>query len=172
MTIQFIFIALFAVNLLLIWLAANKALSWHRLPGTFIFVLLPLFTALFDQPRFELDYFWWRIAGMFAIIFGIGLVSWTKFTLRKLIVRLGEPPRELCLSGPFQYVRHPLYLGLIFVFVGWWWAWAAVYAFYFGMLILVLVWIQGYLEEKVILEGKFGDRYREYRQKTGMFWVK
>lgn len=65
-----------------------------------------------------------------------------------------------------------MYLGLIFVWVGWWWVWAAVYSFYFGMFILALAWIQGYLEEKLVLEKKFGDKYREYRRQTGMFWVK
>ena len=75
-------------------------------------------------------------------------------------------------DGPFAFVRHPVYLGLVFIFVGWWWAWAAVYAFYFGMFILALIWINAYLEEKIILMKAFGQKYSEYKQQTGMFWVK
>ena len=72
----------------------------------------------------------------------------------------------------YSIVRHPQYLGLIVIWVGWWWVWAAVYAFDFGMFILVLTWIEAYLEEKFILEKLFGDKFREYRRQTGMFWIK
>ncbi len=170
MGIQILFVCLFALNLLLIWL--SEKFPWYRLPGSFIFTFLPLLPVFFDQPRFELDYFWWRVAGAALIILGIALVVWAKSVVGKVLTSLGETPGELTTSGPYQFFRHPMYLGLIFVWVGWWWVWAAVYSFYFGMFILALAWIQGYLEEKLVLEKKFGDKYREYRRQTGMFWVK
>lgn len=159
MLIQGVFVAVFALNLWLLWLLGK--LIWYRIFGNFLLACLPLLTVFFDQPRFELDFFWWRIAGIFAILAGTCLLAWVKFS-----------PRKQINSGPYLYVRHPAYLGLIFIFVGWWWAWAAVYSFYFGMFILVLVWIQGYLEEKLILEKQFGEEYSEYRRQTGMFWIK
>ena len=107
MTIQILFVVIFAVNLLLLWVAALK---WYRLPGTFIFALLPLVTVIFDQPRFELDYFWWRVAGVVSIVLGLALLAWTKGKLWS---------EEFRTDGPYQFVRHPMYLGLIFVFVGW-----------------------------------------------------
>lgn len=161
MGIQILFVLLFALNILLVTL--SERFQWYRLPGSSIFAYLPLLTVFFEQPRFELDHFWWRVAGVVTIALGIALVIWAKRAIGTV---------ELATSGPYQFVRHPIYLGLIFVWVGWWWAWAAVYSFYFGMFILALAWIQGYLEEKLDLDKKFGDRYREYRSQTGMFWVK
>jgi protein-S-isoprenylcysteine O-methyltransferase Ste14 len=159
--------------MLILWAATfNDSLKWYRLPGSFIFAYLPLFPVVFDQPRFELDHFWWKVAGVVAIVAGILLIVWAKRSIGRVLTNIGEMPQELVTSGPYQYLRHPVYLGLIFVLVGWWWIWAVVYSFYFGMFILALIWIQGYLEEKLVLEKKFGDKYREYRRQTGMFWIK
>jgi methanethiol S-methyltransferase len=165
--IQIIFVGLFALNLYPLWKTGR-----YRLPGNFFFLCLPLVTPFLDQPRFALDYFWWRAAGLIAVMLGAALLVWTQRSLGKVFANIGEPPAALATSGPYELFRHPFYLGLIFIFVGWWWLWAAVYAFYFGMFILALIWVQGYLEEKLVLEKKFGDRYREYKKDTGMFWVK
>jgi protein-S-isoprenylcysteine O-methyltransferase Ste14 len=163
-TIQIIIVLLFALNLLLGWLAHfKKNFSWYRLPGWAIMVVLPLITVLAEQPKFELDYDWWRVAGAAAILLGGALVAWAKR------VRAGQ---ELVTAGPYAFVRHPIYLGLIFVFVGWWWIWAAVYSFYFGMFILAMLWLEAYLEEKLILEKQFGAKFHDYKRQTGMFWIK
>ncbi|MGB9612616.1 MAG: methyltransferase family protein [Candidatus Margulisiibacteriota bacterium] len=137
-----------------------------------LFITIPLVTVFFDQPVFELDYFWWRVAGVVAIVLGAGILisSWIEF--RKHNLKILGLPDGLVTSGPYRFVRHPQYLGLIFIFVGWWWVWGRAYSFYFGMLILAMIWIQGYLEEKFILEKKFGEKFRKYRAQTGMFWIK
>jgi len=165
--IQIIFVCLFALNLYLLW-----KLPWYRLPGSFIFLFLPLVTPFFDQPRFALDYFWWWVAGFITIGLGIALIVWAQRAIGKVFTNISATPEILVTSGPYQFFRHPVYLGLIFIFIGWWWIWSAVYAFYCGMLILAVIWAQGYLEEKLTLEKKFGDQYREYKKETGMFWVK
>ena len=170
MLIQILIVALFALNLLVFWLAYTKKLGWYRYPGSLLFVLLPLLGVFFSQPLFELDFGWWRVAGGAALVLGLMLIGWALRTAG-LVWPLSEPP-GLPTGGPFALVRHPVYLGLIFVFVGWWWAWAAVYSFYFGMFILALVWVNAYLEERLILEKALGARYAEYKAETGMFWVK
>ena len=171
MFVQISIVLLFALNLSLLWLGRfRKPLAWYRYPGGVFFLLLPLAGVFFSQPLFELDYFWWRIAGAAAVILGAALVGWA-LRVTGLVWPAGEP-KELKTEGPFSLVRHPVYLGLIFIFVGWWWVWAAVYSFYFGMLLLALIWINAYLEEKLILQKSFGRGYEEYRQQTGMFWVK
>ena len=173
MLIQILFVLLFAVNLLLVWLAYfRKKFKWYRFAGTVLFVVLPLISVIFEQPRFELDYFWWRIAGVVAILFGACLITLAKLAYAGVFTNLNETPKELATGGPYAYVRHPLYLGLVFVFVGWWWLFAAVYAFYFGLFILTMIWAQAYLEEKIILEKTFGGKFLEYRRTAGMFWIK
>ncbi len=165
MGIQILFLVLFALNILSIWLTVVlKKCEWYRILGVLVFSIIPFTTVFFEQPRFELDFFWWRIAGIAAMVLGIGLVIWSRFNFNL--------QQEMKKAGPYQYVRHPQYLGLVFMWIGWWWIWTAVYAFYFGMFILVLTWIEAYLEEKFILEKLFPEQYREYRRHTGMFWIK
>ncbi len=170
MLIQILIVVLFALNLAFFWLAQARGLAWYRYPGSVVLVLLPLAGVFFSQPLFELDFAWWRVAGGASMVLGVMLIGWT-FRLAGLLLPLSEPGK-LRTDGPFALVRHPVYLGLIFFFVGWWWAWAAVYSFYFGMIILLLIWVNAYLEERLLLEKALGARYAEYKGQTGMFWIK
>ena len=173
MQIQWLFLGLFALNMLLCWITVlTKKLKLYEFFAAVIFVILPLITVFFEQPRFELDFFWWRIAGIVVIIAGLALSLWARLMFIRAGVVFSVLPQKLVTSGPYKFVRHPQYLGLVFIWVGWWWVWAAVYAFYFGMFILALTWIEAYLEEKILFEKEFGDQYREYRKHAGMFWIK
>jgi protein-S-isoprenylcysteine O-methyltransferase Ste14 len=163
-------VLLFILNLLLLWLVIfNERFAWYRFPGYVLLLIIPLGMVFPGQPHFELDYFWWRIAGVIAIIAGAVINYWARLALGKWHE---TAPQTLVTSGPYQYVRHPMYLGLIFIVVGWWWIWAAAYAFYFGMIVVALIWLHAYLEEKLVLEKNFGEKYREYRRQAGMFWIK
>jgi protein-S-isoprenylcysteine O-methyltransferase Ste14 len=173
MKIQWLLVLFYAFNLAAVWLSSLFRLcKWYCWPGTVIFVLLPFLGVFFPQPHFELDFFWWKIAGVVAMIMGAGVIALAKMAIPKVGINLGEEPGVLVTSGLYQYVRHPMYLGLIFIYVGWWWVWAAVYSFYFGMLILALIWLQAYAEEKWELLKKFGAKFRDYKAGTGMFWIK
>jgi protein-S-isoprenylcysteine O-methyltransferase Ste14 len=77
-----------------------------------------------------------------------------------------ERPNHVVDTGPFRYVRHPIYLAALLGYVGT--AISSLSLFSFALLIPVFIfygYIAGY-EEK-LLEGKFGDAYREYERKTG-----
>lgn len=168
MYIQWLFVGLFVLNMIICWIATlSKKFAWYQFIAALVFVVLPLITVFFDQPRFELDFYWWRIVGIAAIIIGLGISVWARIEAGLRVL-----PQKMVTSGPYKFFRHPQYLGLIFVWVGWWWIWAAVHAFYFGMFILALTWVEAYLEEKLVFEKQFGDEYRDYKRRTGMFWVK
>ena len=77
--------------------------------------------------------------------------------------KVGAP--ALCTSGPFSYVRNPLYLGNIIIYVGvvfmaggpfMWELLGITVAFFFLQYGLIIS-----LEEE-ILTGKFGDEYKLY----------
>jgi protein-S-isoprenylcysteine O-methyltransferase Ste14 len=167
MEIQIVLVLLFALNLALVW-----RLPAYRLVGAALFLLLPLVTVFFPQPQFELDYFWWRIAGSALIAAGTGLMVWVKQTTGRTLLDLGRTSNEIVTAGPYSYLRHPVYLAVVFIQVGWWWVWAGVYSFYFGMFIVALIWLHGYFEEKWLMAPKFGQQFSEYKKTTGMFWVK
>lgn len=173
MKIQIFFIILFVLNMAAIWSTVFlKKCEWYRTVGIMIYAVIPLLTVFSDQPSFELDFYWWKIAGMVAIVLGAGIVGWGRLEFMRGGSLLADVPEQFIASGPYQFVRHPQYLGLVFIWVGWWWVWAAIYAFYFGMIFLALNWVEAYLEEKLLLEKRFGDEYRAYRRHTGMFWIK
>ena len=172
--VQILFVALFALNLVQLWVSflSGKYL-WYRFPAYLLMLIIPLPMVLYPQPRFELDYFWWKVAGVAALLLGAAVIAWAVRELENKRAAWHDiEPKTLVISGPYQYLRHPMYLGFIFILVGWWWVWAAAYAFYFGMFVLAMIWLQGYLEEKMVLEKKFGKKFMEYRGQTGMFWIK
>ncbi|OGC34342.1 hypothetical protein A2548_07810 [candidate division WOR-1 bacterium RIFOXYD2_FULL_41_8] len=173
MTIFLVLLSLFVLCLAVNWYTLLKSKSdlWRKV-AIFIALTIPILTPFFPQPRFSLDFFWWRVAGLIAIVMGQVIFFWAKNMFSGSEELFGDVPQEPITAGPFQFVRHPMYLGFIFIIVGWWWLWQAIYAFYFGLFIVALLWIQAYLEERLLLVPKFGDKYLGYRQQTGMFWIK
>jgi len=72
-------------------------------------------------------------------------------------------------SGAFRYVRHPLYLGSILVYLGLTVATASLFCL--ALLVVIVLfynYIAGY-EEK-LLEAKIGETYIAYEKKTGK-WI-
>lgn len=72
---------------------------------------------------------------------------------------------ELIIAGPYRLVRHPVYTGLLFAFLGSGLArddWRAVFAI---ALAVAALWRKLRLEESWLME-QFGDRYVEYRQRV------
>jgi len=80
-----------------------------------------------------------------------------------------ERPNYVIDTGPFHYVRHPLYLGALLAYVGT--AISSFSLFSFALLIPIFIfynYIASY--EENLLEAKFGEAYREYIKRTGK-WV-
>ncbi|MBN2058421.1 MAG: isoprenylcysteine carboxylmethyltransferase family protein [Candidatus Saganbacteria bacterium] len=167
---QFLFLGLFLLNLILFW--SLKKHLWYRVIGLILMGFIPLVTVFVEQPHFQLDYYWWRLAGVVAILLGCFVAGWAKIEFLKSGMWPFSEPQKVVKTGPYAFIRHPLYLGLIFFLVGWWWIWATVYSFYFGMFILLMIWVQAWLEEKLIMEKKFPEEYKAYKKQTGMFWIK
>ncbi|HEY1724444.1 MAG TPA: isoprenylcysteine carboxylmethyltransferase family protein [Steroidobacteraceae bacterium] len=72
---------------------------------------------------------------------------------------------ELITSGPYALVRHPIYTGLLLMFIGSAIArgeWRGVVAV---VIVLVALWRKLRLEERFMTET-FGDAYRRYREHT------
>jgi protein-S-isoprenylcysteine O-methyltransferase Ste14 len=77
-----------------------------------------------------------------------------------------DPPKELVLTGPYRYVRNPIYMGVLAIFLGhflWFGYWALlmymVFAF-IGVHLFVLLY------EEPTLKKKFGAAYEEYLKRV------
>lgn len=117
---------------------------------------------------------WQRIMGGVCALIGIACFYWTHSILGKnwsLLLEL-KKDHELIMSGPYKYVRHPMY--------------ASIYIIHIGFLILTANWLVGILllapftllyivrvrsEEQMMLE-KFGKKYQDYMKKSGRLFPK
>ena len=71
-------------------------------------------------------------------------------------------------SGPFQYIRHPIYtsvylisIGMGFLFFTWIW--------FLVMAVFIPLWWRESKEEEKEMEKKHGEKYVEYLKRTKMF---
>jgi protein-S-isoprenylcysteine O-methyltransferase Ste14 len=77
-----------------------------------------------------------------------------------------DAPREFVASGPYRWVRNPMYLGFFLVLAGY-----ALCAVSFAALLvafgmLAAAHLFAVLYEEPVLERRFGDSYRAYRSRT------
>ena len=83
---------------------------------------------------------------------------------------IGEQrPTRILSTGAFGYVRHPLYLGSILVYLGLTVSTASLFCL---ALLVVIVLFYNYIAgfEEKLMEAKFGQAYIAYREQTGR-WI-
>jgi protein-S-isoprenylcysteine O-methyltransferase Ste14 len=112
---------------------------------------------------------WVRWFGVGIAVLGFVLLQWSQNTLGK---NWSDTPRmlkeqALITSGPYQYVRHPIYTAFLLILsstflisANW-----MIGLTWIGMAVLEIASRIGF-EESLMIEY-FGDQYREYMKKTG-----
>jgi len=96
---------------------------------------------------------------------GIALAIWARRHLGRnwsAAVRIGEG-HELVRSGPYRWLRHPIYTGVIFMVLGIAIASAQIHAL-LALAILFVAYIRKTGLEEDILEKQFGAAYDDYRK--------
>ncbi len=99
-------------------------------------------------------------ASAIFIVLGLIIRSWANFYAVKT--------EKLTTSGPYAYVRHPLYLGSFLIMVGFlvmlrvdWWV-----SLLFVAVVIGLIYRRKILEEESLLLRRFGEEYLDYRSKV------
>ena len=95
------------------------------------------------------------LAGLLLIV-----VGWRKIHLSK---------GKLVNDGIYRYVLHPQYLGFLLLTLGMNIQYTTVLTLLMWPLLIVLYYRLARIEEKEV-EEKFGEEYRQYKQKTPMFF--
>lgn len=164
---------------LLIWLAGafrNKRTARRENPASWALHMLPLMIAaallLTDWtpwPALQREVLPWLPAfywiGLALTFGGLAFTVWARFYLGTNwsgSVQV-KADHELVRSGPYRWVRHPIYTGLLTAFLGSALAldqWLGVLAF---VIVLAGLWYKVGLEERWMIET-FGDAYRDYRK--------
>jgi protein-S-isoprenylcysteine O-methyltransferase Ste14 len=107
----------------------------------------------------------WLGAGLTAA--GLGFATWARVHIAgnwSGTVTLKEN-HELVRSGPYRWVRHPIYSGLLLAFAGSGLAtgeWRGVLAW---LIVLLALWRKSRLEERWLAE-QFGPEYARYRREV------
>src|SRR5947207_6423031 len=105
--------------------------------------------------------------GVVLCIVGLAFCIWARFTLgrnwRGVVTLKGG--HELITSGPYALVRHPIYTGLLAMFVATVIVLGHVAAIVATPLVFASIWIKLRHEEKLMLK-QFPDEYADYQRRV------
>ena len=110
-----------------------------------------------------------RYLGIVLTWVGVGFAIWARYHLgeywsARITIKVDH---KLIESGPYTYVRHPIYSGILLgvigsaLIVG---QWRSVAAFFLVLIVFVLK----ARREESMLTGELGDTYQDYKNRTGM----
>ncbi len=112
-----------------------------------------------------------KILGLVIVYLGIVIIIWATWYLKKGIVGRIEPENEyLVRSGPYKYIRHPIYLGMTIALLGI----PIILESCIGIIAVFIFFLpseiyRAKLEEKS-LSKKFGKQWDEYLKRSGFFF--
>jgi protein-S-isoprenylcysteine O-methyltransferase Ste14 len=109
-----------------------------------------------------------QYAGLLFIVVGLLMREWAIVKLGQFFSRTVQIKSEhqLITDGPYRWLRHPAYTGMIFIYLGI----ALAIGTWLGAVITTGLMLAAILyrirvEEQVLIE-KFGDEYRDYMKRT------
>ena len=110
-----------------------------------------------------------RVAGLAFAVMGVILGIQSLRRLRSSLTSSGalKPDGALVTSGPYRFVRHPVYTAQILVAVGWSLALGGRLTALFTLALSTILIIKAHREERRLLVGF--TEYREYQSTTRMF---
>ncbi len=108
------------------------------------------------------------IAGIVLTFAGVGLSIWARLILGenwsgRVTRKVGH---ELVRSGPYAFVRHPIYSGLLIASIGT----AVVVGEWRGVIAIPLILLSEIVKarrEEQFMLAEFGESYAQYRNETG-----
>jgi protein-S-isoprenylcysteine O-methyltransferase Ste14 len=130
-------------------------------PGTF---LLRRFV-----PRDE----WIDILGANLTVAGVGFAMWARahigqYWSASIALREGH---QLIRTGPYAYIRHPIYTGALLALAG-----TTLFIGNFRAIFFFAIVLAGFTmkarKEEALLAGEFGPAFEEHRRHTGFFLPK
>jgi protein-S-isoprenylcysteine O-methyltransferase Ste14 len=103
------------------------------------------------------------------VVLGVGIAVWARVHIGRnwgMPMSVKESP-ELVTTGPYAYVRHPIYSGVMLamlgaaLYIGAWWA--------FLFLLFTGYFAYSAKKEEALLEKTFPVQYPPYKERTKMF---
>jgi protein-S-isoprenylcysteine O-methyltransferase Ste14 len=168
-TVVFILWGVFWLYWLIAAIGAKQGLrtSRARAPGLVIIVGFVLLRA-FSSSTLAVHSPVVKALGVVLLVSGLGLAVWARIYLGRNwgmpMTEKAEP--ELVTSGPYRYVRHPIYSGLLLAFLGT--ALATNLYWLIGLAVIGTYFVYSATVEERILTSSFPKDYPSYRARTKM----
>jgi protein-S-isoprenylcysteine O-methyltransferase Ste14 len=164
------FAAVLAVEAL--WLGVSLAKAPRRVDTGFtgvvassVIAVYPVLVALLVPGPYTEPV--WRFAVSYTVqLAALVLELWALLSLQDAFTQLPEA-RHVVQTGPYGYVRHPLYVAYTLAFFGSCLGVMRVRMWLLFALFVVLQWLRARAEERVLSATL--PEYRDYRMRTGMF---
>ncbi|MDR2782017.1 MAG: isoprenylcysteine carboxylmethyltransferase family protein [Holosporaceae bacterium] len=131
-----------------------------------VLIVVPACILYFSDYNSKIQNSFQLIVGVFLLIVGLFLATWTM----RLFIKIGkgtaapwDPPQKLVVAGPYCYVRNPMITSVLIMLVaeslllGSWHIFGWFIAFFLGNTVYFPIF-----EEKD-LEKRFGEDYVEYK---------
>lgn len=125
-----------------------------------LFLYVPAWTFLLPEAGL------FQMLGAALLFLGLILFTAGAYLTGKYVYSKVPDERPLLLRGPFRYVRHPIYLSFLLIGTGFVLLAMNVLAL---LCLSLFVNVKGWTHEEAELERLYGERYRQYRKRTGAF---
>ena len=137
-----------------------------RLAGA---VLLVAGISAFRRPSAVPEVWQWAGVGVFGI--SAGLLCWMFVTLGKNLTDtvVTRKAAVLVVNGPYRYIRHPMYTGLLGAGMGLAAARGSWEIAVSTVVLFTLLAVRSRTEEKFLV-ARFGEAYIQYMQRVARFW--
>lgn len=162
-----VFVVVWAVSALFVKRTVERSLGWARLAALGVVVALYVVVRPFPGLRREL---WTRtpVVGLVATLLtlvGLAIALWARAALgRNWSGTIAfKQDHELILRGPYAWVRHPIYSGLLLMALGTAVESTRLSSFIFLGVLVVVLMLKARAEEQLMLRH-FPDAYADYRR--------
>lgn len=134
-------------------------------------LILFIFFTFPNLNRFVLSRSWYRI-GVLLVLIGFAVSIIGALTLNEVLSPYVSPsPKgKLITTGIYKKVRHPIYLGIIILLLGFTLIFSSVSKLVLFLIAIVFFVKKAFEEERLLLQRY--PKYKNYKQKTGMFFPK
>jgi len=180
-----IYILLFPVvwlAFIVYWLLAAFTAKKNRITQTpfqrgFHLLLTVLAVWLIAGHRFQTPVLTWQIlpenqitffTGAALLLAGLGFAVWARVHLGKYwsaVVSLKED-HHLIQTGPYRWIRHPIYTGILTGVAGTAIALGQMRGFIALLALTIIYWLKSRREERLLMT-QFSDEYVQYRKQAG-----
>jgi protein-S-isoprenylcysteine O-methyltransferase Ste14 len=139
-----------------------------RIPGLILVVTVLILSHVFKTNASAVHVLVLQVLGSALFLAGIGLAVWARIHLGRnwgMPMTLKDEP-ELVTSGPYRFIRHPIYSGILLAMLG-----TAIATNVYWLIALVVLgsyFVYSARTEEQLMLSSFPDAYASYMSRTKM----